>query len=41
MYVRRDGDERVVTIADADGAGETALTAGKGDFAQPHFSPQR
>lgn len=41
VYIRRDGEQRTIFVAGADGSGETAVARGKGDFAHPLFSPQK
>ncbi|MER3496142.1 MAG: hypothetical protein C4320_04670 [Armatimonadota bacterium] len=41
VYVRRAGRERGIFVASPDGGNERGLTIGKGDFSDPHLSPQR
>ncbi|HLO98776.1 MAG TPA: hypothetical protein VK171_09300 [Fimbriimonas sp.] len=40
VYVMSQGGEQAIFVAGKDGSNPKNLTAGKGDFAQPRFSPQ-
>ncbi|MGV3614884.1 MAG: hypothetical protein ACO1SV_06075 [Fimbriimonas sp.] len=39
-FVKRDGGKRSIFTASDDGSGQVNVTAGKGDFGRPIFSPQ-
>lgn len=40
VYVMSQGGEQAIFVAEKDGSNPKNLTAGKGDFGQPRFSPQ-